>query len=71
MMWDSGAHVGLMSLWWVLLLGGIFLVTLLAGRFLRSNGGGRESAEQALKKRYARGEIDRKSYDEMLRALRH
>ena len=71
MMWDSGAHVGLMSLWWVLLLGGIFLVTWLVGRVLGSNSGSRESAEQALKKRYARGEIDQRSYEEMLRTLRH
>lgn len=34
------------------------------------DGGGDEWPEQALKRRYARGEIDQKSYDEMLRTLR-
>jgi len=70
-MWDGGAHMGFMSFWWILILGVIFALGWLVLRSGRSNGGGGESAEQALKMRYARGEIDRTAYEEMLRALRH
>lgn len=69
--WDDGWHMGWMGLWWVV---GIALVVLLAWVLLRAGGvgrtGERESPEQILKRRYARGEIDRETYQRMLADLR-
>ena len=70
MHWDGNWHLWWMSAWWIV----IALVLLVVARFvlvaLRREGGGPESPEQILKRRYASGEIDRETYERMLRNLR-
>lgn len=60
-----------MALWWIL---GLAVVVLLVWMVTRAAGGpvGRsdESPEQILKRRYARGEIDREDYDRRLTDIR-
>ncbi|RMG18657.1 MAG: SHOCT domain-containing protein [Deltaproteobacteria bacterium] len=70
--WDGYGHMGWMALWWV--VGLALLVALVwviaraaAGPGERARG---ESPEEILKQRYARGEIDRETYEQMLRDLR-
>ena len=67
----EGWHMGGMWWWWIPIL--VVLGALVW--FVASRAGGRrdpenESAEQALKRRYANGEIDRETYQSMLSDLR-
>jgi len=67
-----GWGMGAMALFWIVVLGiAIWLVLQLVGRG-RSPGGdaGRTRAEEILKERYARGEIDRETYQRMLDDVR-
>jgi putative membrane protein len=70
MYWDG--HMAWMWLWWVfvaLIVAGIAWLVVLAAR----RNGGRppdETPEQILKRRYARGEIDRETYERMREDLR-
>ena len=72
-MWSGyGDHVGFMSLWWLL---GIVLIVLLVWAISRGAGpaglGTREESPEAiLKRRYARGEVDRDEYERRLSDLR-
>jgi putative membrane protein len=72
-MWPGdGAHMGWMGLWWLL---GIALLVLVVWAIARAAGGqnatrGEESPETTLKRRYARGEIDRDEYERQLSDLR-
>ena len=71
MPWDGGWHMGWMWIGWLLAIvvigGGLwFLVNGTRG----GSGGPGESPEQALKRRYARGEIDRETYERMLDEIR-
>ena len=71
MNWSTGGHFGLMGLWWILVLAAVVAavwIAVAAGRDRR--GGGPESPEQLLKGRYANGEIDRATYQRMLKELR-
>lgn len=68
--WTWGGHMGLMGLWWILILVAIGAVVWFAAAAGRGRGTGDASAEQQLKKRYAAGEIDRESYQRMLDDLR-
>lgn len=77
MHWNGGWwHMGGMWLGWLLVLVVVIaLIWLLAraaggiaGRGERSSG--REGAEQILKQRYARGEMDREEYERRLADLR-
>lgn len=63
---------GWMGLWWVLILLVIAAVVWFAASAARRNGGQprEETPEQVLKRRYARGEIDRETYQRMLEDLR-
>lgn len=71
MPWNGYWHMGWMALWWIF---GIALVVLLVWALVirspfRPDGGG-ESPEQILKRRYAKGEIDRDTYERMLTDLK-
>lgn len=70
-MW-AGDHMGWMGLWW---LGGVAVLLLLAWSVWRAAGSPppshrEESPEALLKRRYARGELDRDEYERMLADLR-
>jgi putative membrane protein len=70
-MWDPGWHMGWMGLWWIFLLVIIVAVVWAFARAgLPGQAGGGESPELILKRRYARGEIDREEYDRRLQDLR-
>ena len=67
--WEAGGHMGLMAVWWVIVVAALVaLVWLISARIGRGSGG--LDAEQQLKKRYAAGEIDRATYQRMLDDLR-
>lgn len=73
-MWHWGDHMGWgwMGIWWLILL--LILAAMIwfaVNAARRTAGGPREdSAEEALKRRYARGEIDRETFRRMLEELR-
>ncbi len=71
MHWDDW-HMGgwMMGLWWILILTAIGAVIWFALAVSRASGDKDESPEQALKRRYASGEIDRDTYQQMLEDLR-
>jgi putative membrane protein len=60
-----------MALWWV---GGIVILVLLVWLLARAADGsrrvGEETPEQVLKRRYAKGEIEREEYQRRLEDLR-
>lgn len=76
MMQMNGMGGGTMMIVWILLwvlliAGAVWLVwQLVRGRTGGDAGSPGESAEDVLKKRYARGEIDRTTYERMLDDLR-
>jgi putative membrane protein len=67
----EGEHMGWMGLWWIL---GAVLIAALVWALLKSTRGpmnGRsDSPEEILKRRYAKGEIDRETYQRMLTDLK-
>jgi putative membrane protein len=71
--WYGDGHMGWMGIVWGL---GLLVAVVLIWMMLRSThrpGGGAgpsESAEDVLKRRYAKGEIDRDTYQQMLRDIR-
>jgi putative membrane protein len=68
--WNEVGHMGGMWIWWIL---GIVVVGALAWGVLRSparDGDAGVSAEELLKRRYARGEIDKEEYEKRLQDLR-
>lgn len=71
MHWGDGAFgMGWMWIWWLL---GLLVVVAVVRALMRPRGGGPaggESPEQALKQRFARGEIDREEYERSLEDLR-
>jgi len=70
MHWDGWWGMGWMWIFWIL----IIVVLLLLVRWLiipaRGSDLSSESPEQILKKRYARGEIDKEEYERRLEDLR-
>jgi len=72
-MWlDHGWHMGWMFLWWLL---AFVVIALLVGLIVRAQGAGTvvhegEAPEVILKRRYARGDIDREEYERRLSHLR-
>jgi putative membrane protein len=70
--WDGGAGwwaMGLgMVVWLVVVALAVWLVVRLVGQ--RPSGGGPESAEELLRRRFASGEIDAEEYDRRLAVLR-
>lgn len=70
-MWDGHMGWGWMGLWWIILLVLIGVVVWFAASAARRSGlPGEESPEAAAKRRYARGEIDRETYQRLLEDLR-
>lgn len=74
--WMEGAwgHMGGMGLWWILILVGLVALVIWAVRSAggagerSSSGGG--SAEEILRERFARGEIDEEEYRKLRDELR-
>lgn len=72
-MWPGyGEHMAWMGLWWI---GGLALLVLLVWAIVRAAGSsaaprGEDSPEAILKRRYARGEVDREEYERRLTDLR-
>ena len=71
-MWSGyGAHMGWMWLWWIV---GVGLLALFVWAMARAaaprSPGGEDSPEAVLKRRYARGELDREEYERTLSDLR-
>ena len=67
--WDGGCHMGWMGIWWVL----PFLIAAVFWAALKTRSrpdGPRETPEEILKRRYAKGEIDREAYQRMLGDIR-
>lgn len=70
MPWDGWWHMGWMWLFWVIVI--IAIVLLARGFVSGTRGGGedRETPEQILKRRYAKGAIDKEEYERKLEDLR-
>ena len=66
MHWDGGWHMGGMWVWWLLLIAGVALVSWLLFSMARKGGSSGDPPEAILKQRYAKGEIDRETYERML-----
>lgn len=62
--------MGWMGLWWLLIAAAIVAVILLAPSTSHRGDRGQEPPERIVKRRYARGEIDRATYERMLEDLR-
>ncbi len=71
MHWDGYWHMGWMWIWWLLILAA-FAAAVWFGVAAARRGVGpwHETPEQVVKRRYARGEIDRATYERMLEDLR-
>ena len=69
--WDGfGMGGGMMFLWVILLLVVIAVIVWAVGRTSGPGQTGASSAEETLKQRYARGEITKEQYDQILADLR-
>ena len=72
-MWPGyGDHMGMMAIWWLVGLAVLVVLVWAVVRAVGSPGIGRgeESPETILKRRYARGEVDREEYERRLTDLR-
>jgi putative membrane protein len=69
---EYGAAMGWMWLWWIVGLAVLVLVVWAMTRAAGMSGSarGEDSPETLLKRRYARGEIDRDEYERRLNDLR-
>ena len=71
MWWDHGAQMGWMWLWWIVGLAVLVAVLWAVARGpAAQRPADQESPEAILKRRYARGELDRGEYERRLRELR-
>ena len=69
-MWN-GAHMGWMGLWWIVGLAVLVAIMWAVARAAAPQGrADQESPEAILKRRYARGEVDREEYERRLKDLR-
>ena len=68
--WNGDWHMGMMWIWWLLAIG---LTVVAVWGVVRRSGGRddrQESPEEAQKRRYVNGEIDREEYNRRLTDLR-
>ena len=66
-----GWHMGGMWIWWIVAIAILVAVVWIAINYRRRGGSqSGDSPEQILKRRFAKGEIDREQYDRMLSDLR-
>lgn len=70
MNWHGWWHIGGMWLLWLAVLVIVGGLILFATRSLKRSEPSGESPEEILKKRYARGEIDREEYERAMKDLR-
>lgn len=70
MHWNTWWHGGGMWLFWLVVFAVVSVAIILAVRSLRRSEPPRESPEEILKKRFARGDIDRAEYEEAMKDLR-
>jgi putative membrane protein len=70
--WDSGWLIAWMVVWWGILLAIVIALVWLVVRAAqpRQPGSREDSPETIVKRRYARGEIDRDEYERRLEDLR-
>lgn len=68
--WNGDWYMGMMWIWWLLAIGLIVAGVWGATRMGGGRNARRESPEEALKRRYANGEIDKTEYDDRLADLR-
>lgn len=70
---SGDGHMGWMTILWILGAGVVAVIAVIAwdlGKAACDPGGGSNSAEAMIKRRYAKGEIDRDNYQRMLVALK-
>jgi putative membrane protein len=67
---DGGWYMGGMWFFWIIVILGVALAAWFLSSTAKKAGTSGDSAEAILKQRYARGEIDRETYDRMLADLR-
>jgi len=67
---DLAWHQQQMAIFWIVVVLAVAVVVTVLRRDRRDSGASQESPEQALKRRYANGEIDEKTYEHMLDELR-
>ncbi len=73
MNWNDWGHMGNMGWMWIVWIGVIVGIILLVRGLVTSSPGGigeRETPEQVLKRRYAKGEIEKQEYEQKLEDLR-
>jgi len=62
--------MGFMGIWWIVILAGLAAVVWVVAAAASGRGNRGSAAEQRLKERYAAGEIDRATYEQVLAELR-
>ncbi len=70
-MWNYGGHMAWMWVWWLLGLTLLGVIIWAVARTAAPHGpAGDDSPEAILKRRYARGELNRDEYEQRLKDLR-
>ncbi len=70
MHWDTWWHAGGMWLFWLVVFAVVSVAIVFAVRAMRKSEPPRESPQEILKKRFARGDIDRDEYERAMKDLR-
>lgn len=70
MHWNSWWHAGGMWFFWLVVFAAVSLAIVVAVRAMRRSEPPRESPEEILKGRFARGEIDREELERAMKDLR-
>ena len=70
MPWNGWWHMGWMWLFWIVVIVAVVFLARSLGTGSRGARSANETAEDILKQRYAKGEIDREEYERKLSDLR-